>query len=215
MSFLNADGSLDGQPHARTYGEEVRIVLSALDCVLNGELAIYASSELTSGRRLYQLLRANGVRTARELELRLGAEEVERLLRQPNLAAAESFARELRQRSGGQKIVVTPAPFTAPGWNQQEYLALWELLIRTRFQAVYFNVSWYYSNGCAFEFAVAQDAGLPTYDAAGQRLGLAAGREHLASAARELELEGFDATGLHESLARLAGREREVIAQAP
>lgn len=215
MSFLNADGRLDGQAHARTYGEEVRIVLSALDCVLDGELAVYASSELTSGRRLYGLLRAHGVRTAQELEQRLGEQEVGRLLRQPNLAAAVAFARDLRQRSAGRGMVVTPAPFTSPGWNQQEYLALWELLIRSRFKAVYFNAGWYYSNGCAFEFTVAQDAGLPTYDAAGQPLDLAAGRAHLESAARELELDGFDASGLRQGLDRLAAPRQGRGAPAP
>ena len=215
MSFLNADGSLDGQVHTRTYGDEVRIVLSALDSVLNGALAVYASSELTSGRRLYQLLRANCVRTAKDLEQRLGAKEYGRLLREPNLAAAVSFALDLRKRFEGSEIVVTPAPFTAPGWNQQEYLALWELLIRTRFKAVFFNANWYYSNGCAFEFAVAQDAGLSTYDAAGQPLGRAEGCEHIASAARELELDGFDASGLRESLDRLAPRRRTLVEQVP
>ncbi len=214
MSFLNADGSLDAQAHPRTYGDEVRIVLSALDAVLNGEPAIYASSELTSGRRLYQLLREHGVSTAKDLERLLGAEEYGRLLTAPNLAAAESFARDLRRRFDRREVVVTPAPFAAPGWNQQEYLAFWELLIRTRFKAVFFNGDWYYSNGCAFEFTVAQDADLPTFDAAGRPLDIATGRELLASGARELELAGFDASGLRESLARLAGRGQAVTARA-
>lgn len=214
MVFLNADGSLDGQVHRRTYGEEVRMLLSALDSVLNGELAIYASSELTSGRRLYGLLRANGLRTAKDLEERLGPGEYDRLLQKPNLAAAVAFAHELRKRSDGREIVVTPAPFTAPGWDQHEYLAFWEVLIRTRFKAVFFHDGWYYSNGCAFEFTVAQDAGLSTYDAAGQRLELDAGRELIASAVRELEREGFDASALHESLARLAVR-RQALEPAP
>jgi len=215
MRFLNADGSLDGQSHPRLYGEEVKIALSAFDSVLNGEHAVYASSELTSGRRLYQLLRANGMHTAKDLEEHLGANEYARLLHEPNLAAARSFARDLRKRFEGSEIVVTPAPLTCPGWNQQEYLAFWEFLIRSRFKAVYFNANWYYSNGCAFEFAVAQDAGLPTYDAAGQPLGVAAGRQHIASAARELQLDGFDASGLREWLGRLPVRQQALVEQPP
>src|SRR5437588_10476052 len=51
----------------RHYREEMEMAFSALDCVLNGDKAIYASTELTSGRRLYDQLRAHTVRTGPEL----------------------------------------------------------------------------------------------------------------------------------------------------
>jgi hypothetical protein len=200
LRYLNPNGELDGLGHGRTYGEEVRIELSLLDCALNGERAAYASSELTSGRRLYELLRQYGVRDLPALRGKIGAPEVQRLLWQPNVAAAAAFARELRERLGGRELVVTPAFFSAPGWSQPEYLAFWETLIRTRFKAVHFLHDWEYSNGCAFEFAVAQSEGLPTFDAAGQPLGRDAGIERLAAAARTLAPAGFDPAGLRQAL---------------
>jgi len=185
---------------ARTYREEVRTALSLVDCLLNGELASYASSELTTGRRLYELLRQHGVQDLAALREGLGAAELARLLEQPNVAAAAEFARGIRERAGGCAVVMTPAFFTSPGWNQSEYLAFWETLIRSRFKALHFNASWEYSNGCAFEFAVAQSEGLPTFDASGQPLTRGAGIERLAAAARELAAAGFDAGGLHRAL---------------
>jgi hypothetical protein len=203
LRYLNPNGELDGLGHARTYGDEVRIELSLLDCVLNGERALYASSELTTGRRLYELLRQHGVRDLQALRARLGADEVDRQLWQPNVAAAAAFARSLRERFGGRDLVVTPAFFSAAGWSQPEYLAFWETLIRSRFKAVYFHADWEYSNGCAFEFAVAQSAGLPTFDAAGRPLDAAAGGGRLSSAARALAAAGFDTGGLRQALAWL------------
>jgi len=50
---------------------------------------------------------------------------------------------------------------------------------------------------------VAWDAGLPTFDARGGALDRAGGIARIERAARELEAEGFDASGLRLNLARL------------
>lgn len=203
MTFYNPHGELDPIPHSRTYQEEAEMARLAIDCVLNGEKAVYASSELTTGPRLFQLFREHGVRDLASLKATLGPNEWTSRLWNPNVAEANAFARELRDRLPGHPVTVTPAPYSAPGWNQEEYLALWESLIRTRFRAVYFSDDWEYSNGCTFEFAVAWDAGLPTFDARGHDLGLPAGIALIERAARELEAEGFDASGLRLNLGRL------------
>ena len=204
MGFLNRGGELDGRAFTRTYGEEVVIALSAFDSVLNGEKAIYASSELTTGKRLNALYRQFGVRTTSDLRRRIGEEAYRRLVWDPNVQEAVDLARELHHQLGGE-IALTPAPFVSPGWGQPEYLAFWETVIRTRCKAVYFSPDWEYSSGCAFEFAVARDAGLPTFYADGREMTLAEGRARIAAAAGELAAEGLDVSPLREVLARLEG----------
>lgn len=201
--FYNPHGELDATPHQRTYREEAEMARLALDCVLNGEKAVYASSELTTGPRLYRLAREHGVRDVRALREVLGEMGWRGLLWDPNVEEANAFARELRERLPGRPLVVTPAPFLAPGWSQEEYLALWESLIRTRFRAVYFSQDWELSTGCTFELAVARDAGLPTYDAAGRALDLDEAIGLISRSARDLEAEGFDVSGLRLNLKRL------------
>lgn len=202
MRFYNANGELDGRAFTRTYGREAEMVLTAIDCVLNGEKALYGSSPLTTGRHLLALLARHGVRTAAELKARLGEAEHMRQVFAPAAAVANDFARTLRARSGGA-LVLTPAPFLAPDWSQPEYLALWETLIRTRFAEVYFNHGWQYSNGCTFEFAVAADARLPTYDAEGRPFDLEAGLALVGAAIAEVEAAGFDGKGLRTNRERL------------
>lgn len=203
MRFLNHDGELDDRVHARTYAQEVVIALSAFDSILNGEKAVYHSSELTTGKRLHALFREHGVRERRELKAKMGEEAFRRQVWDPNVAEANAFARELHHRLGGE-IVITPAPFVSPGWTQAEYLAFWETVIRTRCMAIYFSEDWEYSSGCAFEFAVALDAGLPTFHADGRELSREEGRARIAAATAELEAEGLEVALLRDVMARLA-----------
>ncbi len=204
MRFINRDGDLDGRVHTRTYAQEVVIALSAFDSILNGEKAVYHSSELTTGKRLHTLFREHGVRERRELKAKMGEEAFRRQVWDPNVAEANAFARELHHRLGGE-IVITPAPFVSPGWTQAEFLAFWETVIRTRCMAVYFSEDWEYSSGCAFEFAVALDAGLPTFRADGRELSQEEGTSRIDAAVAELEAEGLDVEPLRDILTRLAG----------
>jgi hypothetical protein len=189
----------------RTYDEEVLIALSAFDAILNGEKAVYASSELTTGKRLNALYLQYGVRTTADLRRRVGEEVFRRLVWDPNVAEANAFARDLHRRLGGE-IAITPAPFVSPGWGQPEYLAFWETVIRTRIKAVYFSPDWEYSSGCAFELAVALEAGLPTYYADGREMSSEDGRARIAAAIEELAAEGLDVAPLREVLGRLKKR---------
>src|SRR5207244_3738338 len=118
----------------------------------------------------------------------------------PNVGAAVAFAHELRARLGGAEFVISPAAFAAPNWPQAAYLAFWEKVIRTRVKAVYFNDDWEYSNGCAYEFAVAHDAGLSTMDREGRALSGQEAVEKIGRAVRELEGQGLEANAIRSSL---------------
>ena len=187
----------------RHYLQEVEMVFSGIDCVLNGELAVYCSSELTTGHRLYEALREHGVKTASELKREMGAEWYEAHIFQANVHSAKEFAKSVRARSSDEILAITPAPFTAPDWSQPEYLAFWELLIRTRIKAVWFNRNWEFSNGCTFELAVALDLGVPTVDHLGHALNRQKAIQSVEKAVHRLSAEKFDTSKLRENLDRL------------
>jgi hypothetical protein len=102
--------------------------------------------------------------------------------------------------------MITPAPFTAPGWTQPEYLAFWETLLRTRIKGVWLNRDWQFSNGCTFEFAVAVDAGLPTSDCQGQLLPVEIAKDLIRDAIAVLDADGFDTSALRLNLERVSSR---------
>ena len=185
----------------REYLEEAKMIFSGIDCLLNGEKGMYCSSELTSGLRLYQSLREHGVRSRQELEELLGEVWFETNIFQRNVHSACEFAKDIKAHLDQHSMIITPAPFVAQGWNQTEYLSFWEILLRTRVKAVCFNENWEYSNGCTFEFAVALDAGLRTFDHRGQTLERDQATGLIDSAVVELEAESFDTLKLRQNLA--------------
>jgi hypothetical protein len=56
----------------KRYCEEVERALCAIDCALNRGQAIYCSSELTTGRRMYEALRKNNAQNEDELKQKKG-----------------------------------------------------------------------------------------------------------------------------------------------
>jgi hypothetical protein len=202
--------SLSDSTFTRPYREEVDMAFSALDCILNREKGIYASAELTTGRRFYGALREFHVKTADELKQLKGKEWYTANIWDANVKSARDFAVHVREKIGGKTLVITPAPFSAPGWTQPEYLAFWEQLLRTRISSTWFKSDWQYSNGCTFEFAVTADAGLPTLDHQGSPLTARKAAELIDAAIRDLDSSQFDTTKLCENLARI----RPVAARA-
>jgi len=195
----------------RHYKEEVDIVFSAIDCVLNRERAIYCSCELTSGLRLYEALRKHKLKTAAELKKEAGQAWFDANIFVPNMDAANEFARFVRSTLIDNTMVITPAPFSARGWSQPEYLAFWETLLRTRIKAAWFNRNWQFSNGCTFEFSVALHGRIPVFDCDGGPLDPQSSIECVEAAIQQLHAEGFDTSKLQENL----GRMQAVRIQAP
>lgn len=119
------------------------------------------------------------------------------------MKSAHAFAACVREQLHGKTLVITPAPFSAPGWTQPEYLAFWEQLVRTRISSSWFKSDWQYSNGCTLEFAVSIDASVETFDHQGNPLTLRKGAELIEYVIRDLESSGFDTAKLRENLSRL------------
>ena len=199
MNFYNKSE----REFTRLHQEEIDMVFSGIDCVLNDERAIYCSSELTTGARLYEAFREHKVKSRDELKEKLGKAWFGANIFEANVKLGKEFAQCVRNRLTDKTIVITPGPFAAPTWSQPEYLFFWEMLLRTRIQTGCFNRNWQFSNGCTFEFAVTLDAGLPTLDHNGDPLELEEGIRLIESAIQELETDGFDTSALRENLERL------------
>ena len=196
MSFYNPSDS-KFTPH---HHEKVKMLLSAIDCALHRRgHVIYGSSEITTGLKLYEELHRRNLKTRDELKVQAG--EAWAQIFATNISVGIEFAEAVRSKLRDNTIVITPAPLEVPGWNQDDYLSFWEELLRTRVKSVWFNRNWQFSNGCAFEFAVTQDAGLPMFDHSGRVLTRSAGVDLITAAIKQLEEWGLDASGLRKNLA--------------
>ena len=191
--------------HNRKVIDEIKMSMSAFDCVLPDDAGIYCSSDITTGKRFYyEVLRKYEVQSEEHLKETLGDEEfkkVQTALIQFNVARGSEFAEKLRER--GLINVVTPGPYFARGFDQQHYLYLWEWFIIKKVYEVRFNYDWEYSNGCTLEYAIAARKGIPRLDHEGGALELKRAIEKVEAAIDELKKGGFAVKKLEKNLGLL------------
>jgi hypothetical protein len=164
---------------------------SAMDCVLNEEKAIYCSSELTSGFRLYGELRKHNLKSDKQLKKQLGDEWFTNNIWNMNVESANDFANTIRL-ANKESIVITPAPLKVHDWEQPDYTAFWDELIRTRVREVHFNKNWEYSNGCTAEMIGALDAKVPAFDSDGNLIDVDGAIARVEGGLQELQKYNLD-----------------------
>src|SRR5215216_4177847 len=74
--------------------DEIDMIMTAFDCVLSDDSAIYCSSELTTGKRFYKLLKEHEAESGDELKIRLGAHQYKqkmKALMQENVERGNQF----------------------------------------------------------------------------------------------------------------------------
>jgi Domain of unknown function (DUF4406) len=182
--------------------DEIKMVMSAYDCVLPDDAGIYCSSDITTGKRFYyEILKPHGVDSEEALRRKVGTEEFKKIhteLIQTNVARGVAFAEKLRER--GLTNVVSPGPFFARDFDQQHYLYLWEWFIIKKIYQVWFNKDWEYSNGCTLEYAIAERKGIPRLDYEGCPIGLGDAIARVSAAVEELRSAGFSIGKLEQNL---------------
>ena len=190
--------------------DEIKMSMTAFDCVLPDDAGIYCSSDITTGKRFYYgVLTKYGVASEADLKEKLGEEEFKQVqteLIQANVARGVEFAEKLRER--GLINVVTPGPYFARGFDQKHYLYLWEWFIIKKVYEVRFNYEWQYSNGCTFEYAVALRKGIPRLDHEGGPLDHEGAIQRVEAAVNELKKEGFMVNKLETNLELLKAIKR-------
>jgi len=162
--------------------------------------AVYASSEFTTGKLVYDLCVEFKVVTREKLKEAIGSEYQTRLLN-PNKEKGIRFARKLREL--GHMIVLTPNPLVVPGWGQPEYLQYWREIIQKKCHSVYFNEGWEFSNGCTYEYSVALDAELGRFDHNGKQLTPSTAKALIGAAIENLQSKGFEVPDLRKVYERL------------
>jgi hypothetical protein len=172
------------------------IILSMADCFVQGRKAVYCSSELTTGIRLYTACLNNSTTDRYQLTDKLGKEWLRDNVFVLNEREANEFASHIQRKLN--RTTISPACLFVPEWGQHDYLSFWETLIKTRICEVWFNENWQYSNGCTFEFSAALACGLPIFDHNGTPLVKEQGLELIGKAIEYLNVRGIKTEKLRE-----------------
>ena len=192
--------------------DEIKMVMSAFDCLLRDHTGVYCSSDITTGRQYYDLLWEYAVRSEEELQQRIGYAESEKVvenLKRRNIARGLEFSENVRALVL-EKPLVSPGPFEAPGFDQEHYLYLWEWVIIKKIHEVWFNEDWEYSNGCSLEYAIAAKKGISRFDKNGGSLELPCASSKISKAIDDLRSRGFSVSKLHRNLKLIQALAQEV-----
>lgn len=183
--------------------EAIREVISALECIAPEGDCIYVSSEITTGKRFYDLLRKHSVRSKEELKEKLGANypQAWKDLMDQNLAEGRAFFQ--RMYAEGHRNLINPGPFFAKGWEQEHYLYLWEWVIVHKCSQTRFNIGWNYSNGCTLEYAISLRKGIVRQHNDARPLEPSEAIAQIRAALADLNASGIDAPTLRTNLQRI------------
>lgn len=112
-----------------------------------GHLA-YVSMPITSGKRFYETLSAEGVTSAKELVEKRGKDALYELVIKPNVAEGVALADKLGEERK-DLLFIAPSVFEAKKWrwSQDAYMALWYRVIGELTGKHYLMDGWEYSTG--------------------------------------------------------------------
>lgn len=163
------------------------LLLNTYASVVSSKQAIYCSMPITSGRRFLDWLACHNI-AATDIDsvsndLR---EDHRRSVIEPNREHALRVVQKLRNKHSEPIIDPSALPHI-PDWTQLNWRTFWEDVIEQFAKSVYFVDDWAYSNGCTYEFYIAQRLKLPVYDEQGEPLSVVTGMEKIAYAKSQLQ----------------------------
>lgn len=124
---------------------EIDRAISKIEIAAAGQTTTYLSTPITTGRRLYDYIKDQGLNTPEQLR----QEERLSLVVRPNIRRAREV-RDLIERSLGG-YVIDPTEIEFDAWTQSDYRVLWaEVIARIALRVVFVD-GWQYSSGCAYE----------------------------------------------------------------
>lgn len=184
---------------------EIRLSLSALNCVTTSDpsrrVVLYASAPVTSGERLYELMKELKLASPDDVK-RLHREVFTERIMRPNISAGIQFANELRRK--GFLLVIAPGAFFAKGWAQEHYMSLWRQVIERYVRTVAFAPGWQWSNGCIEELLIAIQNGRQIFLGCEPLERVEDAADMVRIAIDEIDLWGFDPKPIYDLWRQIA-----------
>src|SRR3989344_4047873 len=120
---MRIDSILKGKQTLREILLSLESYKTIVDCGRNSKV-IYASSAITTGRKMYDLFEEYGVSSVDELN-KLESSLFNKKILKKNIHAAVQFGKKIRKKYSGAQVIA-PAAYYAKGWTQREYMEFGE-----------------------------------------------------------------------------------------
>jgi hypothetical protein len=189
---------------------DIGLMLEVYKSVTGINDVLYCSAPITSGKRYIQWLKSIGehftdIDSAEEHHRESHLKEVI----EPNRVYAQRVIQKLRIEKAGRVVIDPTALAVIPGWTQQDWRLFWQRVIEQYVTTAFFVDGWHYSNGCVYEFWVANKKGIPILDENKLPLSLTRGINMIEESITAIQQRGGSTTFIEEVLTQL--RELSVI----
>jgi len=178
---------------------EIRLALNAFSAVGCNDKrrkgAVYASQAITTGPRLYNVMKKMGFGSAEEFRT-TDPTSYRALVMEPNLADGRRFADFLEEN--GWALVINPGRFFAKDWMQEHFMSLWRQVIVRYARTVAFSTGCWWSSGGAEELLVGIQHKKRLLDADLNPLDPYVAAERVRNAIDEIDEMGFSVKPLYE-----------------
>ena len=208
--------------HSSSISDDCKIQIQcALDAfnTVKAKKIVYVSTPITSGKRLYDYMDANGYKTLQDV--RGDREAFFQHVVSPNIEKSERVSSALSKQVDG--VVIAPTAFEngrhsqkLEAWGQHEFMSMWLSLIDQKVTNLVMLDGWQYSNGSGEEYlwaammqmGFAARSDIEIVDEQGTMLNLDKGIKLLYDAFTDVHSRGLKPKNMAETLAALIESEQ-------
>jgi hypothetical protein len=185
--------------------KDIELILTGVKIAVNGRNVVYISLPITTGKRFWDwhadleaILEISDCAYLREHQKHVVA---------PNRQNVQRIMKVIEKKVG--RDIISPTLLEdLPGWTQDDYRTLWARVLKECVNMVVFAEGWEYSNGCAYEFLIATQAGIRRVNEHLRPLRLDQGIRKITKAIQEMQRCNITAEFLKSVRKRLIYRMR-------
>lgn len=172
-------------------------LLDSVDRMCWKNKAVYVSTPITGGDRLYSFLEKHGLKSKKEMTPELKAEYNREVIAE-NCSNAAEVNHKLR---GEGKVCFAPSAFEFPDWSQTKYNEHWTQFVREApLEGVVVCDGWQLSYGCLLEVRTALDNSIPVLTEHGEVVTRDGALKFVEDSKANLESKGFKLGLLSQAL---------------
>lgn len=186
-----------------TTNPEVEKLLACYSCFHTNKPIGYFSSPISTGIRYYDWLAKNNDKKTLNGKPPVDLESFQEHVIKCNIQDANTALNSLVTNGD---IIVNPASAGClSGWEPEDYANLWRRVIELNIDYVVFNNGWSYSDGCAYEFYVAQTSGKKCFEINKHEISLYYGKQIIKDSLAYIKSLGFTSNMLEKITRELGG----------
>ena len=184
-------------PPRSVHESEIGVLVAFLESIIPEHNAVYMSAPITSGKRYIHWIEQHpGNRDFSGCNQNL---EFTRNVVEKNREHSRAVVKKLRSSFPGNVLIDPTVVPDLPDWSQDDYRFAWGQIIESYAKILVCSEDWQFSSGCVYEFLVARNSKIQTFDEDLNEISLEKGKQLIQEAISILRSHELS-TAFHEAV---------------